>query len=192
MTSRTARSPLCSFGVMRSSSPAGQLILGDRRVGLPRLSVRSERRARRRVVERSGAYSADLFERGRLMSKSSPAVKRTATWPRNEARSMPGAGSIGNRSAQFPGGTTGQQGERLTRRERKFDMTSSSNTKADVEILTDLNANYLRSDQAATSNGTLSISLTISRRLCLTSNSVTRRIPGDDGAGARIYQADGP
>lgn len=191
MTSRTARSPLCSFGVMRSSSLAGQLILGDRRVGLPRLSDRSERRARRRVVERSGAYSADLFERGRLMSKSSPAVKRTATWPRNEARSMPGAGSIGNRSAQFPGGTTGQQGERLTRRERKFDMTSSSNTKADVEILTDLNANYLRS-RAATSNGTLSISLTISRRLCLTSNSVTRRIPGDDGAAARIYQADGP
>ena len=82
------------------------------------------------------------------MSKSSPAVKRTATWPRNEARTMPGAGSIGNRSAQFPGGTTGQQGERLTRRERKFDMTSSSNTKADVEILTDLNANYLRSDQS--------------------------------------------
>jgi hypothetical protein len=27
-------------------------------------------------------------------------------------------------------------------------MTSSSNTKADVEILTDLNANYLRSDQS--------------------------------------------
>lgn len=38
--------------------------------------------------------------------------------------------------------------KRLTRRERKFDMTSSSNTKADVEILTDLNANYLRSDQS--------------------------------------------